>query len=229
MFTSKYYHPRMRQAGIIVPGCARYATSSGSGKSQGMTQAMTMVNRICVVTVLGLSALPASAQTLQSQLANCLAIPGVLQRLACYDGVAKGAGVTPHAAVPAATPAPTMTAPARTAGTAAALAAPPVAAAPVMATAAAPSFGSEKLAHPPADPAKPSQITADISSITFNPFGKFTVTLANGQVWRQLDGDSDTVRPHKGLQGVRISQALMGSYDLQFNDSSRVYKVTRVR
>lgn len=177
-----------------------------------------MANRIGVALLAGLLgpvALPASAQTLQSQLSNCLAIPGVLQRLACYDGVAKGAGIAPAAHAIAPPPASTR----------AAMAA-PVAVAPV---AAGQSFGSEKLVHPPADQAKPNQIAADISAITFNPFGKFTVTLANGQVWRQLDSDSDTIKPQRSLHNVRISRALMGSYDLRFGDSSRIYKVTRVR
>lgn len=180
-----------------------------------------MTNRIGFVLLAGVVvAMPAAAQTLQTQLANCLAVPGVLQRLACYDAVAKGAGIAPaaHATAP-------MPAPARTATATAPLAAAPVTAA----LAPAPSFGSEKLAHPPADPAKPSQIAANISDISFNPFGKFTVTLSNGQVWRQIDSDSDTVKPHKGLHSVRISRAMMGSYDLQFNDSGRIYKVTRVR
>src|SRR5882757_11005540 len=42
-----------------------------------------------------LATFPASAQpALQIQLSHCLAIPGVLQRLACYDGVARSTGVS---------------------------------------------------------------------------------------------------------------------------------------
>lgn len=193
-----------------------------------MGQGMNMTNRTTLALLAGLlgtAALPAQAQTLQSQLAGCLAIPGVLQRLACYDGVAKSAGIAPAARgamAPARAPQGAMAPAARPAYAA------PLAAAPV-AVAAAPSFGSEKLASPPVDPTKPNQLNAAISKITLNPFGKFTLVLANGQIWKQLDSDTDTVKGRKSMREAHISRALMGSYDLRFDDSSHVYKVTRIQ
>ena len=58
---------------------------------------------IVMAAMLATVAAPVSAQPLQTQLSRCLAIPGVLQRLACYDGVARGAGIVapPVAAAPA--------------------------------------------------------------------------------------------------------------------------------
>src|SRR5476651_2157447 len=87
-----------------------------------------------------LATFPAAAQpALQVQLSHCLAIPGVLQRLACYDGVARGAGIS-------------ATAPPRIASTAPPLptSAPPAYVPRPVHTPAA-NFGSERLAQPPAN------------------------------------------------------------------------------
>ena len=65
---------------------------------------------IVMAAMLATVAAPVSAQPLQTQLSRCLAIPGVLQRLACYDGVARGAGIVapPVAAAPAYRTQPSM-------------------------------------------------------------------------------------------------------------------------
>jgi hypothetical protein len=75
-------------------------------------------------------------------------------------------------------------------------------------------------------------ITAGVSEYAFNPFGKFIVFLDNGQVWRQLAGDSgDKPLFHRAAKDnkVTISRGLIGSYNLTINDSSRTYKVERVK
>jgi hypothetical protein len=33
-----------------------------------------------------------------------------------------------------------------------------------------------------------------VTEVYFSPFGRFIVTLANGQIWRQLDGDAGRAR-----------------------------------
>jgi len=74
------------------------------------------MNRTMMIAALALLATPAAAQDgIRAQLGSCLAIPGVLQRLACYDSVAKGNGITtparaPVAAAPMAAPMPPRTA-----------------------------------------------------------------------------------------------------------------------
>jgi hypothetical protein len=164
-----------------------------------------------------LATLPASAQpALQVQLSRCLAIPGVLQRLACYDGVARGAGVST-------TPRIASTAPPLPAS------APPVyVPRPVPAPAA--SFGSERLAQSPATRAAAlDRIESAVVGFDVNARGKFVVTLANGQIWKQIDGDDAVTRPRKSARSVIIERAVFSSYALTFNDSSQRFKVARVQ
>src|SRR5215472_16955859 len=113
------------------------------------------------------AASPVSAESLQAQLAACVRITGLLQRLACDDGVVKDAGITaPAAARPApaspytSVPAPVMTAPALAS-------APP---APVPSTPS--SFGAESLPRtrlPAAGSAK--AINAGVAALSFDGTG----------------------------------------------------------
>lgn len=73
-------------------------------------------------------------------------------------------------------------------------------------------------------------ITAKVTDYALSPFGKFVVFLDNGQVWKQIPGDADRAMfSHHGGNTVRISRGFLGSYNMTINDSSRVYKVTRVK
>jgi hypothetical protein len=96
-------------------------------------------------------------------------------------------------------------------------------------------FGSENL---PSTQAKKETAEAELESITagvteyaYTPFGKFIVFLDNGQIWRQLEGDADRAYFRKSAKDnrVTIERGLIGSYNLTLNDSSKVYKVTRVK
>jgi hypothetical protein len=96
-------------------------------------------------------------------------------------------------------------------------------------------FGSENL---PSTRAKEETAKAELESITagvteyaYTPFGKFIVFLDNGQIWRQLEGDADRAYFRKAAKDnkVTIGRGLIGSYNLTLNDSSKVYKVTRVK
>lgn len=96
-------------------------------------------------------------------------------------------------------------------------------------------FGSENLpetqAKVEAAQAEVDSITAGVSDYAFTPFGKFIVFLDNGQVWRQMQGDADRAyfeREPKDNK-VTIKRGLLGSYNMLINDSSKVYKVTRVK
>jgi hypothetical protein len=57
------------------------------------------------------------------------------------------------------------------------------------------------------------------------------VFLANGQVWRQLQGDADRARFRTNPKDntVTISRGAFGSYSLTLNGSDKVFKVTRVK
>jgi hypothetical protein len=165
-----------------------------------------------LVAFAALATLPASAQpALQLQLSHCLAIAGVLQRLACYDGVARGVSVAAQPRTAPAAPAPSTYSPRSI-------------------PAPAPGFGGERLPQSEASRrAALDRIESQLAGFDINARGKFTVTLVNGQVWKQLDGDDAVARPRKSARSVIIERALFSSYALTFNDSSQRYKVARVQ
>ena len=175
----------------------------------------------------------AHAQTVPQQLAKCLTIFGMVERLECYDNVARSAvGNVP------AQPAPAQPGLPRSPVTAAA---PPPRVNPQPPaefgyTAGVPSrqttpetFGSENIVTPAPAPSVDS-ITATATSFSFTPQGRFIVTLSNGQVWQQIEGD--VAHPDlrtKRVRNVKISRGLLGSYNLSFSDQTGRYKVDRVR
>jgi len=73
-----------------------------------------------------------------------------------------------------------------------------------------------------------NQVSA--ASYSFDGERRITVTLANGQVWRQQDDDS-LARWNKPATHylVTITQGAMGSYNLSVPDDAGFYKVRRVR
>lgn len=140
---------------------------------------------------------------------RCRAIKDSAARLACYDAIA----------VPSAAPAAASQPKAGTSAAAPA-AAPKAAEAPPT---PAQQFGME--AKTPA-----AQLEAIESTIPgmFEGWGPNTViTLANGQSWQISDSSSGYI--HKENPKVRIRRAFMGSFTLEFEDSSRVAKVRRVK
>jgi hypothetical protein len=94
-------------------------------------------------------------------------------------------------------------------------------------------FGSENVPPNPNEPAPPGpidSITEKVADYAVNPFGKFVLFLDNGQVWRQIDAESDIAHLDKGEQyTVTISRGMFGSYALSFNDSKKTYKVKRIK
>ncbi|SRR5579885_3024842 len=96
-------------------------------------------------------------------------------------------------------------------------------------------FGSDRLPQTQAAIETAQQqvdsISAGVTDYSFTPFGKFIVFLDNGQVWRQIEGDSEHAHFARDPKNnhVTISRGFMGSYNLTINDSSKVYKVTRVK
>jgi hypothetical protein len=194
-----------------------------------------------LLTALALAALAGSSpalaapatQDLLEAMGHCAGIADDHARLACYDALAphvKEALATPPAALPGNRP--------------------PTAdeqrswfgfdlgnlfgAAPAQQTTPA-QFGSDRLPAPPAaegsTEAALDSISAGVTDIAYTPFGKFIVFLDNGEVWRQIDGDSDHAvfrKPAKDNK-VTISRGFIGSYNLSINDSARIYKVTRLK
>jgi len=74
-------------------------------------------------------------------------------------------------------------------------------------------------------------IAAGVKDVAFTPFGKFIVFLDNGQVWRQIEGDSEHAHFPKDLKDLKVTveRGFMGSYNLKIGDSVKIFKVTRVK
>lgn len=59
---------------------------------------------------------------------------------------------------------------------------------------------------------------------------RLQVTLENGQVWRQIRGDTQKVNPTlKKNQTVDISESSLGGYKLRLNELQRTIRVQRIR
>jgi len=159
---------------------------------------------------------PARAEDLNAQLAHCMAMSGAVERLSCYDRVARQAvGAAAQAQSPLAQAPQTQAPQAR------------------IESPADPthSFGQERLRKSPAEEAEQDvRMTAEITDFQKDARDHFTVALQNGQVWRQTAGDTGVARYQKGrTHQVTISRGTLGSYDLKFNDGNLTFKVQRLR
>jgi hypothetical protein len=171
-----------------------------------MTKSEPMTKKIALLLFLAAGVTAAAAQDpLPAQLVSCLEITGVLQRLACYDRVAHSVSRT-SLATPRGVPAEK-----------------PIARAVVPAA----GLGSERLPHA-APVRRASEMVAGVAGISYDPRGRFTVTLDNGQVWRQLAGDT-AVLQGAGVSTVRISRGALGSYDLNVEGRNATYRVLRLQ
>jgi hypothetical protein len=97
-------------------------------------------------------------------------------------------------------------------------------------------FGSENLPSPQAAPGAPvapeplDEITVEVADVAFNFRDHFIVTLVNGQIWKQLDGDTGIAHFNKrGKNRVTISRGLIGSYNLIIEGRNARFKVKRLR
>jgi hypothetical protein len=195
-----------------------------------------MNSRVFAVTILAFSAMfyshagAASRDDVLEQLGKCAAIADNTARLACYDAM------SPHVKDALATPPATIDHP-------------PTqdeqkswfgfdldnlfGAAPQQQT-TLDKFGSDTL---PAIQEKKetaenaiNNISAGVIQYYFSPIGRFVVELDNGQIWRQLTGD--TAQAHFNANGkntVTIERGALDSYNLTINTGHRAFKVTRVK
>ncbi|HET7083352.1 MAG TPA: hypothetical protein VFI23_01165 [Rhizomicrobium sp.] len=181
---------------------------------------MKRTAKILAPLVLAMAGAAMAQDSLPVQLTACLQITGLLQRLACYDRVAHSVGPVPRSA-PTSRPAMQTIPPFASAAPPAAYVAPPIAAAPPA------GLGSERLRR--AAPVKrASEMTASVAGISYDPRGRFTVTLDNGEVWRQLEGDTGRLDAPKNFT-VRISRGALGSYDLNVVGRNATYRVLRLQ
>lgn len=70
-----------------------------------------------------------------------------------------------------------------------------------------------------------------MSSYEFDGLGRFTVTLADGEVWKQLDGDEERAHWRKPANTyvVNVGQGALGTYNLIANDDGVSLKVKRIK
>jgi hypothetical protein len=136
----------------------------------------------------------------------CRALPATAGRLACYDAIPVGSASAPAAARPVAAvstaPAPAATPEAR--------------------------FGLEQVKPAPAHAGEPTFIDSTIDG-NFSGWVPSTLfRLANGQVWRVVDGSSAEFAPASN-QRVKIARNLFGTMFLEVPGSNQSAKVRRVR
>jgi len=168
------------------------------------------MQRILMLLLLVLTAVlppaPLFAQdSLTAGLRSCAAIVGSVERLSCYDQLARRPLPTPMAA-PAQMP---------------------------QRPAPAADFGADTLpqaAPVPVPRSSLESITSPVTDFSFDVRGHFIVTLANGQIWRQIEGDTVNVPLRKDrTHTATVSRAILGSYSIRFDNPRGLFKVLRVR
>ena len=80
-------------------------------------------------------------------------------------------------------------------------------------------------------PGNAGQVSSPMARYSFAKTGFFTVTLANGQVWRQVDGDTDFAhwKGDASRYQVRITHGFLGSYSMSVKGIPGLFKVLRVQ
>lgn len=195
------------------------------------------ISRKCLFVVpwaaLGMASVVAAQQppvpTSANDLNTCAAIPTQSERLACYD---KLAGRGPAVTAPNSTGAQASAATPNAARTQAPPAAPATSESAAQPASATPSttvipkkaFGIYKEEHPVVAKSETNSITANVTGISYDPYGRETITLEEGALW-QLDG-SDALLASG--DSVTIKRATFGSYVLT-TPSGRTHRVRRLR
>jgi hypothetical protein len=70
-------------------------------------------------------------------------------------------------------------------------------------------------------------LRSQIKSYSFSQMGMFTMVLDNGQVWRQLSGDTNYVGHLSTNEVVTISRGAFGSYNMRVDRRPEYFKVRR--
>lgn len=89
----------------------------------------------------------------------------------------------------------------------------------------------EHFGKPAPRPVELSQLSAAVKEFHKTARGRAVFVLDNGQVWRQIDGDSTAIlEPEPGeVLRVTIARGLLGSYDLSIEGRNAAIKVRRVQ
>jgi len=197
---------------------------------------MKAFGRLVTSLLFALAALPtSSAESIGEAMRACQAETDDARRLACYDRIAgraqpqpEAASAAPRASAPAVAPKP---APAAAAPSAAAPAAAATVAAPAAST-AEDNFGRERAMAAEEERRKTvesrelGELSALVTDIETRMDGLLTITLDNGQVWRQNTPDSKFRL--KAGDRVRIQPGSLKSFILS-GPTNRSTRVTRVK
>jgi hypothetical protein len=178
---------------------------------------------IAVFAAAVLSAGAAFAQSDQNAAADaaiaCLDIEDTEARLACLEGAAQELKATRVRRE-----------------TAEESAAAEAATAPVVAESASEEemFGAEALASTKKavrEKDRTSRLESKVVEFRFNQLGDITAVLENGQVWRQLSGDSTVIRvPNSDkVFTVTIKRGPLGNYMMKINELKRSIRVRRIK
>lgn len=89
----------------------------------------------------------------------------------------------------------------------------------------------EHFGKPAPRPAELSQLSAAVREFHKTARGRAVFVLDNGQVWRQIDGDSTAIlEPEPGeVMRVTIARGLLDSYNLSIDGRNGAIKVRRVQ
>jgi hypothetical protein len=82
-----------------------------------------------------------------------------------------------------------------------------------------------------AGPKEISEISATVTEFAKNAYGKALFILDNGQIWKQIDGDSvEVAAPRQGAtMAVKIEKGIMGSFSLTVEGRNGLIKVRRIK
>ena len=165
------------------------------------------------------AALVLSAQ--DSPFLRCAGIADDAERLACFDRTAAMVATQGDPVLSSGTPAETAPPPAPSTAPAAAL--PP-------SPAADPAPAPRRRFGLPERRQEPDSQSLAVAELSLDRAGKLVVTLADGQVWRQLSGDTTDVRlPREGAaQTATVRRAALGSYRMTIEPLGRTVRVKRV-
>jgi len=182
----------------------------------------------------------AGDQSLASAIVACSSQTDEKAQLACYNGIAaqlKAAETATPASQTTAQPAPAPQAAAPTQeggrwydpGSWFASSKPERPPRPMVGNPA--DFGSENLPEEKSNAPEPlDHISARVASASYNFFRHFTVTLDNGQVWRQLDSDDRIARfGDSGGEAVTILRGFLGAFSLTIDGHRGSYQVKRIK
>jgi hypothetical protein len=156
-------------------------------------------SRLPALLVLSLLSVSGAALADDAAILTCRALGESQARLACYDRIPVGAQPAAAAAVPARAAAPAATAEQR--------------------------FGLEQVQRKEAEP-QSIESTIEGNFDGWEPGAQ--IRLANGQVWRVVDGSSAVLTPMKNPR-VKVTRNMIGTLFLEIEGTNNSPKVRRVR